>query len=298
MAVITPQTDVYLLKVPLEMDETNQLTFSSKEAQFTYFNSLPKLAVDDFTYQRKDGTIRFGANFDDIIGYNYVMYRNDAYSNKWFYAFITGMEYLNDNVTLISIKTDVWQTWQFDLTFKKVFVEREHVNDDTVGLHTVPENLETGEYICNSHITDATMDNYCTDLCYVMASTSLPIAGEAKDTVSPSGIYNGIYTGLLYFMYESSSPIDLILELFAQDAKTSAINGIFMSPKWLAPLSGGVLRDVAQSDEPASYSTTIDKQTTLNGYTPKNNKLKCFPFNYLLVSNNIGQNSILHYEKF
>ena len=69
MAVITPSTDLILLKVPLEMDEVNQLTFANKTAQYNYFNSLPKLAVDDFTYQRKDGTVRFGANFDDVMTY-------------------------------------------------------------------------------------------------------------------------------------------------------------------------------------------------------------------------------------
>ena len=153
MAVIAPQTDVYLLKVPLEIDEVNQLTFANTTAQYNYFNSLPKLPADNFTYQRKDGTIRFPANFDDIMQYNYVMYRNEAYSNKWFYAFITGMEYLNDNVTAISIKTDVWQTWQFDLVYKKTFVEREHVNNDTIGSNTIEEGLELGDYMINSSTT-------------------------------------------------------------------------------------------------------------------------------------------------
>ena len=105
MPVIIPQTDVFLLKVPLEINDVNQLTFSNATAQYNYFNSLPKLSVDNFTYQRKDGTIRFGAHIDDIMQYNYCMYRNDAYSNKWFYAFITDMTYLNDNVTAVSIKT-------------------------------------------------------------------------------------------------------------------------------------------------------------------------------------------------
>ena len=83
MAVITPQTDVYLIKCPLEINDINQLTFTNAEAQFNYFNSLPKIPVDNFTYQRKDGTMRFGMHFDDLISYNYVMYRNDAYSSKW-----------------------------------------------------------------------------------------------------------------------------------------------------------------------------------------------------------------------
>ena len=65
--------------------------------------------------------------FDDLIGYNYVMYQNTHYSTKWFYAFILGMEYVNDNMTRIVITTDPYQTWQFDITFMQSFVEREMI---------------------------------------------------------------------------------------------------------------------------------------------------------------------------
>ena len=60
------------------------------------------------------------------------MYQNENYSNKWFYAFITNMTYVNDGLTYVQIATDVYQTWQFDITFKKCFVEREMLskNDD------------------------------------------------------------------------------------------------------------------------------------------------------------------------
>lgn len=65
--------------------------------------------------------------------YNYVMYLNENYTNKWFYAFITKMEYENDYNTKIYITTDVFQTWQFNLTFKQSFIEREMcaVSEDT-----------------------------------------------------------------------------------------------------------------------------------------------------------------------
>lgn len=123
--------------------------------------------------------------------------------------------------------------------------------------------------------------------------------GEAKDTVAPSAIYNGIYTGLSYYRYDVTNVIDVILELFANNGKTDAINGIFMAPKWLAPLNNQSLyREIEQSNTPSTFNINVTKQTTLNGYIPINNKLKCFPYNYLLVSNNIGQNTILHYEKF
>ena len=97
--------------------------------------------------------MRFPAHIDSLLEYTYVMYRNTAYGNKWFYAFITDMQYINDNMTAITIKTDSWQTWGFDVTLKKSFVEREHVADDTFGIHTVPEGVDTGEYVCNGNPT-------------------------------------------------------------------------------------------------------------------------------------------------
>lgn len=126
--VIAPNSNITLLKVPLELSNKNQLTFSNKQAQFNYFNSLTKIELENATYQRKEGVIRFPELIDNLYEYNYVMYQNESYSDKWFYAFITNMRYLNDNVTEISITTDVFQTWQFDLEFKQSFVEREMIN--------------------------------------------------------------------------------------------------------------------------------------------------------------------------
>ena len=299
MSAITPQTELRLIKCPIEEDNRNQINFANVTAQYNYFNSLPHITADGFTYQRADSIIRYPEHIDNILSYNYVMYQNEAYTDKWFYAFITKMEYVNDHMTNITIKTDVYQTWQFDIIYKKCFIDREHVNDDTIGNNTIPENLETGEYKCNLHYKDTTMDSYATDLCFIMASTSEPVTGPASETVAPSSIYNGIYTGLTYYRYDVTTAIDTILDLFAVNGKTDSINGIFMCPKWLAPLkTGTTYREVNPSNSPLSFTINVTKQTTLDGYTPKNNKLKCYPFNYLLVSNNIGQNAILHYEKF
>ena len=320
MAVITPQTDVYLLKVPLEIDDINQLTFANATAQFNYFNSLPKLAVDDFTYQRKDGTIRFGANFDDIIGYNYVMYRNDAYSSKWFYAFITGMEYMNDNATAISIKTDVWQTWCFDLTFKRVFVEREHVNDDTVGKHTVPENLELGEYIKNDTIKTPQFGGTST-IWYAIGLTT--IVGTLSPM--PKRNINGIPNGLYFIFADSVDVIDVIAQMYDDAGKPDAIYCMFAFPKLLLYEKQGDTGSYKYDDATWDYQGsqvsiliqdiyvptgnnlvgtinedyTITKPTKIGKtYTPRNNKLKTYPFCYLNISNGVGNTVTYHWEDF
>lgn len=56
---IQPQTDLFLLKCPLQLSNKNQLTFPDKNEQFNYFYSLPKLEVDNISYIRKDNYIRY-----------------------------------------------------------------------------------------------------------------------------------------------------------------------------------------------------------------------------------------------
>ena len=158
--MITPQTEIRLVKVPFELDNRNQLTFANEEAQRNYFLSLPHTEADNCTYQRKDNVIRYPALADNIINYNYVMYQNESYSDKWFYAYITQIDYINDNVSHIHIETDVFQTWQFNITYRASFIEREHVNSDVAGEHTIPESLETGEYIIDNITNTDDLSSY------------------------------------------------------------------------------------------------------------------------------------------
>lgn len=57
--VITPDTDIILLKCPLTLDNKNQLTFQNTSKQYQYFHSLPTLYLNTCTYQRKDNVIRY-----------------------------------------------------------------------------------------------------------------------------------------------------------------------------------------------------------------------------------------------
>ncbi|MBO7733204.1 MAG: hypothetical protein J6S67_11640 [Methanobrevibacter sp.] len=325
MAVITPNTDLYLLKVPLEIDSVNQLTFSDATAQYNYFSSLPKLGVDDFTYQRKDNTIRFSANFDDVITYNYCMYRNTEYSDKWFYAFIEDMQYVNDSVTLITIKTDVWQTWCFSLNYKPVFVEREHVNDDTIGLHTVPENLELGEYIVNGDVINTDLspsssETNATWICFQVSDYPLPYTDLAsKSQLNPSlgndvkgKIYGGVYSGLTYLFVLTPSDANDLIKCYDLDGKSDAIVSIFQVPLGVlssdklslvnyTSTAGNMTIGTMTSDDynPISVdSATIAKPISLNNYVPKCNKMYTFPFTYLYASNNSGVDTEYHWEDF
>ena len=309
---ITPQTDIYLLKCPIEADNRNQINFANATAQYNYFNSLPKLVIDNCTYQRHDDVMRLPYHIDDIINFNYVMYRNEAYGNKWFYAFITNMEYSSDHMTFVYIKTDVFQTWQFDLTYMKSFVEREHVNDDTFGLHTVPEGLEYGDYIVNSYASSNYAINFAN--CYLIAQVSELC--EAMYSVYGDGnrIYNGVPQGcwLIGFSLSDSTAyqnFNNFVRSYDAENLSEAIVSVGIVPKAMIPGEPVILSfdtkygfdafRVPSSNTATTLTTqSFARQTTLNGYTPKNNKMLCSPYNYLLVTNNGGSDVAYAWEEF
>lgn len=328
MAVITPTTDVYLLKVPLEINDINQLTFTNATAQHNYFNSLPKLEVHDFTYQRKDDVIRYGADFDSLISYNYVMYRNDEFSNKWFYAFITGLEWKSPNSTEISIKTDTWQTYQFDLVYKPCLIDREHTNDDTVGHNTLPEGLELGDMIINGTTDDFESLNY-SDMVVVEVSqventgdgNTLSITWDGGVAHNTTPTLNGLYRGTtpLIVEYSNSAPTledvrkvydyaglgDAIVNIYSLPRKLVESGGNTQGYKVTLSVSGNTTFSVPDILIPYSSTTvksfsdyTFTKPTNLAGYVPVNKKLLTFPFCYFNISNNSGTSIPYRYEDF
>lgn len=309
--VITPNSDVILLKCPLELDERNQLSFTSKNAQYDYFYNLPKLVVGtDYTYVRKDNYIRVDELIDNLYQYNYVMYRNDSYSNKWFYAFIERMEYVNDRVTNVYIKCDTFQTWQFDLNYKRTFVEREHVNDDTIGANTIPENLELGDYqivdLTNVPIYETSQPLQDWFICFCVTKllgSWTSINGEITDI---GGVFNSCH----YFAVNSAMAGRSVIQAYeATQGNTSEdIINIYMIPRCCVDeideptiITGGTynvaLYPVKQAYNSGTYWTEQSSRLA-GGYQPVNNKLYTYPFSYFYATNNTGEDVTYRWEDF
>jgi hypothetical protein len=325
MAAITPSTELYLLKAPLEDDGRNTLTFASKTAQYNYFINLPKLNEDglssidanpDFTYQRKDGIIRFPAHIDDLWGYNYVMYKNSNYGNKWFFAFISKMEYVNDNTTFITIKTDVFQTWQFDMNYKASFIEREHANTDVPGDNTIPEGLEIGEPIANGNTLSMPYtfqgDYY---IAFQLSELTTELINNAPSGYGADQVYGGIFSGLWTICVPTYTSALTVIKHYSYKGKADAIVSCYYAAPLTATATGGAKTVSLPTSSgtsvnalivyPDSYNDAkliaderLPKPTSLNGYTPVNKKLLTYPYSYFIGTNNAGSTCVYHYEDF
>lgn len=324
MIKVQPQGQIYLCKTPLESDYKNQLTFTSKADQTAYFASTVIKSYDNNTYIRKDGGIKIDCNAEEIRTCNYLFYRNTGFDNRIYYCFITSIEYISENSTLVRYETDCFQTWYFDLVYKPCFVEREHVSDDTVGLHTVPENLQTGEYISNNqrNVSPNPDEIEWNVSGYTYQGTQYMIAFQVTELLPSLYIvadvaqnYNGIYSGLFILGVDNADDAKTFIKGYASEGKSDAIVSCFLTyPHFFnAGYSQAIGTHGNQVSRLYPAKTKSSAQllknafsldggsfnfTTLNGYTPKNNKLRTYPFCYYLVDNNAGQTAVYRNEMF
>ena len=307
MISVTPQGQIYLCKTPLENDYKNQLTFNNLNSQLNYFNSTIQETFDNYTYIKKDNMIKVGINIDKIINCNYLFYKNKGVTEKYYFCFITRMEYDNENCTKIYFETDAFQTWQHNLIYKQCFVEREHVNSDNIGEHTLPENVETGDYIYQKESNFDYGDFY---ICVALSEDIL----RQESNISHN-TYNGVASGLVYVVLKTQVDLDKIIFLYNEKGKIDAINSVFMIPEgYVLPIAEwktdatGTINYIYVSTKKSAFDLgnisinrpyqyigeTIDD----NAYRPKNNKLFTFPYCYLEATNNVGVNVVYRFEDF
>lgn len=310
--------------IHIDRQYTNVLSYS--EAQMLELCQANLVAqADNYSFLRPTGSIMAGFTYAQCLQANYIAFQNPDYSNKWFFAWIDDVIYKGDKNTEITFTIDAWSTW-FDKWQKKVcFINRQHVNNDRIGLHTIPENLDIGEVIQESITEDLAYGN---DFGYWIAvasnwkikdgSTGAELLESDKGTqYAGITVYdNTVFGTQLFFFHITalSSFADLVLLLLRTnaDGHIEDVQNIFILPdvaidqSKLQSHTAKVISDentfsfytMSYDMSPEKFNTEINKITSFSDYTPKNNKCFVYPYNYLFVSNNQGSNNIYKYEDF
>ena len=282
---IVPNTTIYILNnIPLNKSYEHTVYYPDKDTQAQAFMAYKKYTLTDYSYQRSQlGTIRVQLKYEQLIDCNYLMFKNTNYENKWFYAFITGIGYVSNDVTDVYYDLDVMQTWCYDYTFGKTFVERHHDAYDRLYGNTVPEGLELGsEY----RLIQGKSYSYAKPLAWVIIATTT-VKDESAYQIS--GIITGVYSGLRVYYIEDIGELTRIIGKFINEGLEDAIVAFYQVPK----IDKYHMSDV-QTDE-----ITFTQQMNLgNGYKPRNKKLFSYPYSFLEVYNTLGTSVELKFDQF
>lgn len=299
-----PQSSIYICaNVRLNSRYEHSIYFADRTAQQNFFAGKVVKTFSAYSFIRKTWDLNVNATMEEASSWSYLYFRNTA-NGKLYYYFIDNIEYVNDNAVRLKLQLDVLQTYLFDFSFLPSFVERQHVTDDTRGLHTIDEGLETGDFVDNDAVDLEGVESLCI---LVLASINPNYSDTTKPIPALAGMYNGVFSGLKVWAVESVDWGDWGAKLddHSEAGFLDGIVSMWMYPKNLVKLGGendwgdGVLCKVVESFPVAGIETSVSFSTsTLDGYTPKNNKLYCYPFNYIYASNNNGGSAVYKMERF
>lgn len=289
-----------LLCQGIKLDRNYRNVLNYGESQMLELCSQNVVAqAEDYSFIRDKGTIKVNFNYDLCIGSNYIAFENPNYAGKWFFAFIDKVNYISEGATEIEYTIDIWSTWFSYWVQMPCFVSREHVNNDTIGLHTVPENIDVGEVIQESIDEFSSLaDGYY--IC-IMCTYDLIVN---RDVTEPVLINNILFSSIPYFFDLSNDSVTIDIQHFVETviegSTFEAIKNIFIVPKPMIDSIGvkkiedkiGMAtfyyyKFKGDSTTNEEYPFIFEKTTSFSDYTPKNNKCFVYPYNYLYITNNM-----------
>lgn len=309
---IAPNSSIRLCKdIPFDSSYEHTLYFSTKAEQTTYFVSKTKFALEKNYYARKErGVIKVKLPIGSCIDCNYMMFKNTSYEDKWFYAFITDVEFVNNETTRIRFVLDYIQTYLFDIDFtKKQFIERYTQPTDVAGDNLIPENFETGEYVT----TGRQFSGLLSDMVYVLAVTvPFQVPTDFSFDVLGGFEYDGIYSGLCYEVFDDADDLGLAIMTYNRTGLTKRIVGVFMMPADFAqnwrnvqpdpstPVWQNLVRTVSteMTLQTVNLNSLVDSNVIDEDYVPRNKKLLTAPYNIIHVTNGEGQEADFGFEYF
>lgn len=302
---IAPQGNIRLLtNVPLEPSYEHTLLFDTQLEQEQYFLSKTHFNLTAQSYTRKGrNALRIEKRADELINCNYLMFKNTGFVQplleKWYYAFITDVEYKNNEVSIVYFQLDVMQTWLFDYQLKECFVEREHTVTDNVGDNLVEEDIRLSEYTAYNDGVVPHFENYSIVIATGCVPTLMPDDPMIDSTYpcidATPKFYNGLYSAIAFLVFPitgtnwettvSYRRMIVTLNSIKNAGRDDEIIAIYMMPTDF--VTDGNLNPTIT---PTKYEYTMPSEIRLWTYndngvvkSPKNKKLYTYPYSYLYV---------------
>ena len=300
---IEPNSKIILCNnVPLDNTYQHTIFFASASAQSSYFLSKAKVTLNDQSYQRVvKGKMRVQCSADSIYDCNYLMFQNSSYGTKWFYAFVTGVEFVNNVTSEVSFEIDSLQTYFFDTVVMPCYVEREHSATDEVGDNLVAENLGNPE-LCVMNVwtrywsNDSSNPNMRWKCAIQIIPSLLGTAIEVGDPFYYS--HNQIYPNTKEIDVSALELTNLNAWIRAADAVATICGGYYFPAEFgdtIAPIPITNLNTYGIT-RPSSYIDYGSAGALPTEYAPKNKKLFTYPYTKLVVASTSGSTAEYKWE--
>lgn len=321
MAMITPNSVIQMFTgVPLNKDGEDTIFFATRAYQDTFFNGLSNVTLsdDDYTYIKEKENLRVQSPIGTIQNCNYMRFKNTSYGNKWFYAFVTGTAYINDQTTEVSFEIDPLQTWlpNIDYRLNECRIARQTELSDNIGDNVDPEPLAIPKDYVNKGLTERTFHPryFC-----LMISQISGLFGIGTYNVFNT-YYDNLPCGYVIAGFDISEPTDMQLlanTLSISNVADNIIGSFMLTNESISAtddpdtwydhqvtfpgqsITLHLLKDSLQSninldDITISMSSIAD----IDGYVPLNNKLFCYPFSAIKLENTKGQYNLYAIDRF
>lgn len=285
---ITPNSTIKLYKgVALDSAYEHTIRFANRAAQDSFFAAHVKYTFENYTFiGKKSATGRDAVAIEcpigDLYDCTYMAFQNKAFSNKWFYAFITDLEYKNNETTIVYFEVDILQSWYFEWSFGTCLVEREHVYEDSRTAYLQPEPIETGERVVRNLKPTG----------FTSAGAAIAIIGPNEGT--PTAPYDGetkvrIYSTMrIRYFTTAAAANEYLNSIYDADKAQDLLVGAYMVPlPFAAGAPGGI-----------THAYSASNPSTVDGYSPKNLKVLSSLYNNCFVTNGQGSAYTLDYSKF
>lgn len=285
MGYIAPSTTITFYRdTGLSPSSDNTLYFTTEADKNSYFNTWSAVnnrtvGIANNSYQRENRNfVRVNININLLYDCDYMRFVNANYEHKVFYAFVVAVNYINNNTTEVQYEIDYLMTWMGNFYLRPCWIDRQTAEKDIAGANKIGEPVGV-----NGYVEEGT--EYSND--FGSANSVIRLQYSDPDEAQ-ANTWGGIYNPTKFIDSDSASAIaNHIEELVQQDLVNNIVN-IYMVPREFQN-PGAVTRKTIDVGEPAF---------TIDGYTPKNQKLFQFPYKYLLVDNSEGSQKIFYYEYF
>ena len=301
MAYVQPNSTLQLFKgINLDNRYLHTIYFDDESDQNDYFTSkvTSALTFNNLTYRRyTSDAVKIQIDATKLLGVTYMRFQNDRTIDKWFYAFVLGVDYINENTAVVYYEIDVMQTWFIQNgSVRPCMVLREHASIDNFGDNLEVEPIGSDVYDCDGDNVFS-FDEFGS-YSVVAQTTGISDTGDRMT----QGLFNG--SKIHIFPCNSSGQADSVyasvqamLGSWSIQEQEEDVVSLYTVPSWLIHYGEDYSVNYEAINE-LSSGDNIQRPTTYDNYTPKNKKLFMYPFSYLLCTTHTGDVAIYRWEYF